>query len=147
MPQLSDAEEADRLSRRRAGMTISFAVVFISQQFTFFSEQPGDQRPVAWVHTGGWLMLTAVILWALVSGGFWFKSKAVRALMEDEVTRDNRHRALTLGFVLAMIAAMVLFLIDRVEPIGAPIAIHLILSIGLGSALVRFGMLERRALG
>jgi hypothetical protein len=147
MPQLSDAEEADRLSRRRARMTIAMAIIFVSQQFTFFSANAEDHRAVTWVHTSGWIVLSAVILAGLVTGGFWFKPKSVRALMEDEVTRENRHRALSLGFVLAMVAAMMLYLVDRFEPVGAPIAIHLILSVGLGAALVRFGTLEKRALG
>ena len=147
MPQLSDAEQADRLSRRRARMMIPFALIFITQQATFFSEKAGDHRPVTWVHTTGWLILAAVILGALVTGGFWFKPKAVRALMEDEVTRENRYRALSLGFVMAMATAMILFLIDRFEAIPARIAIHLILSVGLGFAMLRFAGLEKRALG
>ena len=147
MPQLSDAEEADRLSRRRARMTVALGIIFVSQQFTFFSDRAEDHRAVTWVHTSGWLVLAAVILAGIATGGFWRKPQAVRALIEDEVTRDNRHRALSLGFVLAMITAMVLYLFDRFEPVGAPIAIHLILSVGLGAALVRFGVLEKRALG
>ena len=147
MPPISDAEQADRLSRRRARMTVAMAIIFVSQQFTFFSDRAEDHRVVTWVHTSGWLVLSAVILAGLVTGGFWFKPKAVRALMEDEVTRENRHRALSLGFVLAMIAAMAIYVLDRFEPVGAPIAIHLVLSVGLGAALMRFGMLEKRALG
>jgi protein-S-isoprenylcysteine O-methyltransferase Ste14 len=147
MSQLSDAEQADRLSRRRARMTVALAIVFVSQQFTFFSDRAEDYRPVTWVHTSGWLVLAAVILAGIATGGFWWKPRSVRALMEDEVTRENRHRALSLGFVLAMVTAIVLYAVDRFEPVGAPIAIHLILSVGLGAALVRFGALERRALG
>ena len=147
MPPISDAEQADRLSRRRARMTVVMAIIFVSQQFTFFSENAEDHRLVTWVHTSGWIVLSAVILAALVTGGFWFRPKGVRALMEDEVTRENRHRALSLGFVLAMVAAMVLYVVDRFEPVGAPIAIYLILSVGLGAALMRFGVLEKRALG
>src|SRR6476469_8968795 len=127
MPQLSDAEEADRLSRRRARMTVALGIIFVSQQFTFFSDRAEDHRAVTWVHTSGWLVLAAVILAGIATGGFWRKPQAVRALMEDEVTRENRHRALSLVFVLAMITAMVLYLFDRFEPVGAPIAIHLIL--------------------
>ena len=74
-------------------------------------------------------------------------SISVRALMDDEVTRENRHRALSLGFGLAMATAIGLFLIDRFEPLAAPVAIQLILSVGLGTALVRFAVLEKRALG
>src|SRR4051812_22626329 len=113
MPQLSDAEEADRLSRRRARMMVPMALIFITQQATFFSDRANDHRTVSYVHAAGWLVLAAVILAGLATGGFWFKPKAVRALMEDEVTRENRHRALSLGFVLAMVTAMILFAIDR----------------------------------
>jgi hypothetical protein len=144
---MSDVEKAEKLSRRRARMMVPFAVIFLTQQATFFSTVANDHRLVSWVHTLGWLLLASVILAALVTGGFWFRPRAVRALMEDEVTRENRHRALSLGFVMAMIAAMVLFVVDRIEPIGAPIAIHIILSAGLGTALVVFAALERRALG
>jgi hypothetical protein len=147
MPELSAAEQADRLSRRRARMMLPLALIFIVQQATFLDRKANDHRLVSWVHTTGWVILAAVILGGLLSGGFWFKPKAVRALMEDEVTRDNRHRALSLGFVLAMVSAMILFVIDRFEPIDGATAIHLILSVGLGAALARFSMLERRALG
>jgi hypothetical protein len=144
---ISDVEKAEQLSRRRARMMMPFAVIFVTLQATFFSAGANDHRLVSWVHTLGWLMLAAVILAALVTGGFWFRPKAVRALMEDEVTRENRHRALSLGFVMAMGAAMVLFVVDRIEPIGAQAAIHIILSAGLGTGLVVFAALERRALG
>lgn len=147
MPQLSDAEQADRLSRRRARMMIPLALIFVTQQATFFSARANDHRAVSWLHTMSWLVLAAVLLAALVTGGFWFRPRAVRGMMEDEVTRENRLRALSLGFVLAMAAAMALFLLDRFDPFDAATAIHLVLSVGLGSALVRFAALEKRALG
>ena len=92
-------------------------------------------------------LFLGMILGALLTGGFWFRPKSVSALMDDEVTRENRHRALSLGFGLAMATAIGLFLIDRFEPLAAPVAIQLILSVGLGTALVRFAVLEKRALG
>lgn len=146
MPELSAADQADRLSRRRARMMLPLALIFILQQATFVNERANDHRLVSWVHTIAWVVLAAVILAGLLSGGFWFKPKALRALMEDEVTRENRYRALSLGFVLAMVSAMILFVVDRFEAIDGATAIHLILSVGLGAALMRFSLLERRAL-
>lgn len=146
MPELSAADQADRLSRRRARMMLPLALIFIVQQATFLNEKANDHRLVSWVHTIAWVVLAAVILAGLLSAGFWFKPKALRALMEDEVTRENRYRALSLGFVLAMVSAMILFVVDRFEAIDGATAIHLILSVGLGAALMRFSLLERRAL-
>lgn len=65
--------------------------------------------------------------------------------MDDEVTNANRSRAMTIGFVFAMVGGMALYFFDQFEAVTARQAIHGILSLGLGAALVRFGMLERRA--
>jgi hypothetical protein len=139
-------EAADELSRRRARMTIPFTLIFLIQQAAFFSK-PLDTRAVSLVRLGGWTALALVILGALATGGFWFKSREVRALMEDEITRAHRADALSLAFVLAMLTGIVLFILQVFVPLDAPIAIHLILSVGFAAALLRFGMLERRAHG
>jgi hypothetical protein len=137
-------EAAERLSRRRSGMMISLAFFFVLQQVAFFSN-PLDHRAVSLVRLGGWVMLALVILAALVTGGFWFKPKAVRELMEDEVTRAHRAQALSLAFALAMLSAIVLFVLQVFVPVQGAVAIHVILSVGFVTAMLRFGALERRA--
>lgn len=137
-------QAADDLSRRRAALMFSFAALFLVQQATFFSNPP-DRRLVSLVHLGGWTLLALVLLAMLATGGFWFKPKAVRALMEDDVARAHRADALSLAFVLAMLAGIALFVLQVFVPIGAPMAIHLILSVGFAVAMIRFGWLERRA--
>ena len=139
-------ETADRLSRRRARMMIPFALLFLLQQATFFSNPP-DHRLVSLVHLSGWTVLALVILAGLVTGGFWFRPKAVRELMEDEITRAHRAQALSLAFVLTMLTGIALFVLQVFVPIEAPVAIHLVLSVGFGTALLRFSLLERRAHG
>jgi hypothetical protein len=143
--RMSDVvEAADRLSRRRSGMLISLAFFFVLQQFTFFSNPP-DHRAVSLVRLSGWVMLALVILAALVTGGFWLKPKAVRELMEDEVTRAHRAQALSLAFALAMLSGIALFVVQVFVPIAASVAIHVILSVGFVTAMLRFSVLERRA--
>jgi uncharacterized membrane protein len=145
---MTDAEEADRLSRRRAGMMPMLGVLLIVQQGIFFTTDDRG-RLVDQVRTTGWLALAAVILAALVTGGFWFKRRAVRDLMDDDVTRANRASAVTLGFVFAISAAIVLYALEAFVPGSATTleAIHIIVTAGLFAALLRFGYLERRALG
>jgi len=145
---MTDAEEADRLSRRRAGMMPMLGVLLVVQQGIFFTQEDTG-RLVDQVRTTGWLALAAVILATLVTGGFWFKRRVVRDLMDDEVTRQNRASALTLGFVFTISAAIVLYAIEAFVPgsISTLEAIHIIVTAGLFAALLRFAFLERRALG
>jgi len=139
-------ETADRLSRRRARMMIPLAFFFFMQQAAFFSNPP-DHRAVSLVRLGGWTALALVILAGLVTGGFWMKPKAVRELMEDEITKAHRAQALSLGFALSMLTGIALFVLQVFVPMDAREVIHAMLSVGMGAALVRFSILERRAHG
>lgn len=144
----SNAETVERLNRRRVRMLPVLALFVLIQQAAFFSS--GDRlRTVDLVRNSAWIVLVGVILAALVTGGFWFRSRQVRDLMNDEVTQANRGSALAWGFTVAILAAIVLFAVESFAPGGATTreAIHIIASAGLVTALLRFGFLERRALG
>lgn len=145
MSEILNVEKAERLSRRRARMLPFLAVIYISQQATFFTDDALEGRSVDHVKIGAWLILSLVMLLALATNGFWFQSAEVRALVNDESTKANRADAMTTGFIFAMLGGMVLYFVNQYEPVTAREAIHVILSLGLGAALVRFGMLERRA--
>jgi hypothetical protein len=142
----SDIEKAEQLGRRRARMLPFLALMFIAQQASFFVEGSGGsaERAVDHVKFGAWLLLSGVLLAALWTGGFWLQKREVRALMDDEVTRAHRSAALSLGFLVAMLAAIGLYLVDLYEPMTSRVAIHLIVTAGIAAALLRFGVLERR---
>jgi len=149
MSQKSDVEVADQLSRRRARMLPMLAVIFLVQQAAYvtdrYEEASAAVRTVDHVKVGAWLVLSVVLLLALATGGYWFKSRSVRALLDDEVTRANRASAMKLGFITTMATAFVVYALIPFEPVSARDAIHLIVTIGIATALVRFGMLEKRA--
>ena len=65
--------------------------------------------------------------------------------MEDEVTRDNRRRSLADGFLAAMVVAVLFYALSLLQPFGPRYAIHMIVSLGIGAALLEFALLERRA--
>lgn len=146
---MSDVETADRLGRRRARMLPVLAIIFLTQQAAYVSDRfdgaGAAVRTVDHVKIAAWLVLSAVLLLWLVTSGFWFKSRPVRALLEDDVTRANRAAAMKLGFITTMLGAFALFFVDQFEPVSARDAIHLIVTIGIATALLRFGLLERRA--
>jgi len=143
----SDIEAADRLTQRRARMLPTMAVIFIAQQGIYFTTKTEDlTRPVDQLRIAGWLLMSIVLLLALTTDGFWFKPKRVRELMDDEPTRANRADALRVGFLATMVGAIGLFFLSFFDPLEARETIHLLMAIGIGVALIRFGWLERRAL-
>lgn len=145
MPTTSDVETADRLTRKRARMLPVLAVLFLSQQTASYA---GHEGAPALQHfkIAAWLVLSIVLLTALTTGGYWFRSKGVRALMDDEVTRANRSKAFHIAFLMTMAGAILLYILDQFDPMSGRDAIHMLMSIGIATALIAFGALERRAL-
>lgn len=141
------AEEADWLSRRRARMLPILALLYLSQQASFFSSVHGSpDRAVDHVKLGAWVLLSLVLLAALTTKGFWLRSRELRDMIDDETTRAHRLDAMEWGFVVSTLAGIALYFVSMIKPMGAREAIHVIVSLGLAAALIRFGMLERRAL-
>ena len=141
----SDFEQAEKLSRRRSRMLSAVAIIFVAQQGAFMVEPDTVTRAVDHVKIGAWVLLSAVILAALLTGGMWIYPRRVRELANDESTKVNRDRALRLGFTTAMVTCLVLYLLTIFTKVGAREAIHVIATVGLATALVRFAFLERQA--
>lgn len=142
----SDFQTAERLSRRRARALPALAVIFISQQGAFMAGEPiGGPRVVDQLRLWSWVFLSLVLLAALWSNGFWLQRKAVRALLDDEATRAHRGDAMSLGFLVAILAAITLFGASLVAELPVRLALHMTVTAGIGAAVLRFGVLERRA--
>ena len=139
---LSETELAERLGRRRAGMLLGMTALFLVQQGAYFSQPPAE-RAVDYVRIGAWMLLAACLLAALLTGGFWLKPRAIRALMDDEVTLANRASALKLGFTLSMAVAIALYVLAYPLGLSAREVIHVIVSTGIAAGLLRFALLER----
>ena len=122
------------------------AVIYLSQQVTFFSAlDPGGHESARAVKIGAWLVLSAILLAALTTKGFWLQPREVRDLIDDENTRANRLEAIRYGYIAAMLMAMIVYFWAQVDVLSAMETVHLVLSACLGVALIRFGFLERRA--
>jgi hypothetical protein len=143
MAERTISEQADRLSRRRARMLIVLAFFYLGQQLTFLSSPPG-QRLVDHFKIGAWAVMSTVLLVVLATGGFWFRKPELREMVNDELSRAHRADGLATGFVLAMVTGIVLYVVGTAVPLSDRLAIHVIVSIGIGAAVIRFGMLEQR---
>lgn len=146
MAQETDQELAERLTRRRARILPVMAVIFIAGQGVYFSDAAQPMRAVDATKISAWLVWALALLLLLATGGGLIRSKKVRALLNDDVTRDHRLRAIAAGFWVAMAGCVVVYVLSAFEPMTAREGIHLVLTMGVGAALMRFGMLERRAL-
>jgi hypothetical protein len=142
----SPVDAADRLSRRRARVFNALAFFVLIQQFAFLNMGYG-QRLVDHVRFGAWVLTAGLVLFVLTSGGFHLRGRGLRDLMNDEVTRANRGSALGFGFVAAMIVGIALYPFVGVLDASAYDCLRLVVNTGLVAGLIRFAMLERRALG
>ena len=146
MNGLTISEEAERLSRKRARVLPALAVIFLAQQASYLNMPAQSGRPVDQVKISAWLLLSIVLLVGLATNGAWFRARAVRELINDESTRAHRQAGFVYGFWGAMVSALALYVVNMFELVSGRDAIHVIVSIGIAAALIRFGTLERRAL-
>jgi len=143
---MSAAQKADYLSGRRARMLPALAIIYITQQATYFTVPSGAaHRAVDDVKISAWLAFSAILLAALSTKGFWLERREVRSMIDDELSRANRLEAMRFGFIFAMLTCIVIYAITMFEPVNGRDAVHVILSDGLGAALIRWGWLERVA--
>jgi hypothetical protein len=144
MVERTVAQQAERLSAKRARTLPFLVLIYLSQQLTFLSGEVGH-RNVDHLKIGAWVVLSLVLILALMTKGFWFRSREVRKLIDDENTQANRNEATRIGFLFGMLSAIASYFIAEFEPWSAQDSAHLVLTFGIGAALVRFAMLERRA--
>jgi hypothetical protein len=146
MNQRTISEKADLLSRRRARILPFLAIIYITQQASYIMMRSGPAtRPVDAVKISAWLVLSAVLLAAIATKGFWLQPREVRSMIDDELTRANRSDAMGCGFVFALLTCIAIYFITMFEPVNGRDAVHIVMSDGLGAALIRWGWLERRA--
>jgi hypothetical protein len=143
---MSIGEKAEYLSKRRARMLPVLAVIFLSQQAAFLSTVSSAPQSAYGVKISAWLVLSIVLLAALATKGFWLEPKEVRDLLDDENTRANRNDAMRWGFLFSMAGAIAVYALTLFDAtVTARDAVHIVMTVGIPAALIRWGMLERRA--
>ncbi len=142
---MTDIEQVERLTRRRARGAIVLGVFFLMSMATSLGTEVPMSRPQT-VKLVAWIVWAAALCLLLAFGGGWLRRPQVRALMNDETTRANRQRALGAGFWATVLSAFALYGINQLQPFGSADAIRLLLSAAVGGATIRFGILEQRSL-
>ena len=147
MTDLHDIEKAERIGRSRARLFAAQAILFASWQGLYFGVMDDRMRLVDTVKIWTWLVWVVALLMLLATGGGFLRSRNVRALLNDELTRANRAQAYVAGFWAAMVAAVGFYVIDLFDPVQAREAIHAIVSAAIAAALITFSVRERRNAG
>lgn len=146
MTARTDIELAERRTRSRARVMTVSAIFFIAMQASHYGQFNGS-RLVDQVKISAWFVWAIALLVVLATGGGLFRGRKVRELMNDESTRAHRASAFAWGFWAAMAGTILLYGLTMIDPsTTARDAVHLILTFGVGAAILRFGILENRAL-
>lgn len=149
---MTDMATAEKVAARRARIAVALGMLLLVQQGIFFADGGmegsivGDVRNVDIVRMIGWFVWVAVLLLLLATGGGWLQKAEVRQLINDESTKAHRNAALATGFWAMALTALGLYLLSMFEPIGEQFPLHMVLTFGVASALIRFGKLERAAM-
>jgi MFS family permease len=129
-------EIADRQSRKRAILLGLCGIAFLAVQ----AMATGSHH-----ESGLWTFTAVLYLLLLATGGGLLTRTKIRALMNDDVTRENNRTAVAAGFWTAMLAALGLYWIPGVDQYSARDAIRVVVTLGIVVSLLVFSYLELRA--
>ena len=144
--QSSDVERADDLARRRSRVLMAVAVLFVAWQINYLAGDGNLARSPDHIKISAWLVWALALLVVLATGGGLLQPRALRRLMEDEGTKANRRSGIVAGFWAFVAAAVGVYVATMFISVSGRSAMHIILTAGVGVALIAFALLERRSL-
>lgn len=142
---MTDADLAERLTRRRARIATVFGVLMIVSGTSSFGN-PDAGSPPGGLGLVVWITQAAALLVLLASGGGLWRGRAVRGLLNDETTVEHRRSALATAFWAVMLGAFFLYTLSLFKPFSEQQAIRMLITVGVSAALLTFAGLERRSL-
>jgi heme/copper-type cytochrome/quinol oxidase subunit 2 len=119
------------------------AIVLFAQQAAYLTA-PAASRSSPF-QIGAWFILIILMLLLIATGGFLLKGRKVWDLLNDETARINRAASQAVGFWVTMITALIVYVDSMFEAVTLNEALHLIVTVGVGAALISFAARERRA--
>jgi protein-S-isoprenylcysteine O-methyltransferase Ste14 len=139
---LSPIDKADRNSRNRGMLMQIGAIALLILAGFSASGIPHDTTDLTRAIV--WALLVLAWMLMLATGGGLMINRQVRSLMNDEVSADNRRRALETGFWTAMAMALGLYFASLAWPLGLRDSLAMLTEIALAAALLRYARLELR---
>lgn len=145
--QSSNAVEiADRNSRARAYVMAAAGIAFLLIHVIFRSYVGmGPETAEHLTRRVVWVVNVVVLLLGLLTGGGLLNNQQIRALVNDEVSQSNYRTSVILGFWVAMVTALALYLFPALQRYTGPDAIYTIVTFSVAIAVLKFAYLEFRA--
>jgi hypothetical protein len=138
---MTDIEKAERMSRGRAMlMTLAAAVLVLNVVIQYGHAEYAGAGP----RGGSWLVLIGLWTFILWNGGGLQPRGRIRALLNDELSLQNRSRALSLGFYTAILLALACYVGEWLTAIAAGDALKIVSAGSISAALLRYAWLEWR---
>ena len=138
--------DADLAARRRNRLLILNAVGFVVWQAGMFGPhligRPEAPAVIA-VGLGGFLAWVVSLILLLRAPA----DPRTREVLDDELTRHNRQRAMLAGYWLMLVTAAGAVTVATLAPASALLALRAVVAIGVAAPLIRFVILERRVGG
>jgi hypothetical protein len=144
MSPRSEIEVADRKSRQRSILFAWATVVFLFVQVITHPAFSGEAYAHGW-RRYAWALNAVLLLMLLGGGGGIMNSPRVRALINDDVAKENNRTACKVGFWVAMLCALALYVIPAFQSFTGAQVSYLVVTLGAGAALLTFSWLEYRA--
>jgi hypothetical protein len=137
----NEIERAEGLSRARALlMAIAAAVLLINAVIQY-------GQPVyagSGVRGASWLVVVGLWMFILWNGGGLRLRGRMRTLLNDELSLQNRGRALAAGFYASLAAGLGVYVVNWSSPVATGDALKIVTAAGLCAALLRYAWLEWR---
>ena len=138
------ADLIERLQRRRTVLMLFQGLFFVIWQVSFYALHEAG-RTVDRVRIAAYFVWAVLLLAFLATGGGWAYPRAVRRILDDEGTVANRRQGMVTGFWAAMGAALGCYVMNLWKPLVGRDVMHIVLTAGVGAALLTLAILERRA--
>jgi hypothetical protein len=137
---------ADRYVHLRIFTSTIMAFGLIAHYANTYSLEPTSWRDALRLLVGPFL--TSLLLLILANGRdhLWTNIPAVRILLGDESTTENRRRAQAFGFWAMSLVGAGVYIASPLLQIPPAKAVHLVVTLTISLAALRFGYLEQRSL-
>ncbi|HEY0413104.1 MAG TPA: hypothetical protein VGD66_08175 [Allosphingosinicella sp.] len=137
----NDVERAERMGRGRAAlMALAAGVMVLNLVLQYGNPHYAGPDP----RGASWLLLIGLWTFMLWNGGGLRLRGRMRALLNDELSLQNRARALACGFYFAIVAALALYVLNWSTPVSTGDSLKIVSGGAVSAALACYAWLEWR---
>ena len=144
---MSDHDEtAARIEKKTDRILKMSGLMFLTWQasyFAIFNQQTDHLRTVDIIARAGYVAWACCLLVLIATGGGWYGSAEVRAVLDDELARAHRADAYRNAFWAVILVTLIAYAATHVVDVPAQVLAHIVLSAGVLVAVATLAYLRR----